>query len=629
MAGAGEVHMRLMGTTDLHVHLHPYDYYTDTPNDAVGLARTAAHIVAARAEAANALLFDDGDFLQGNPMGDYVAQERGLGDGDVHPVIAAMNALGFDAATLGNHEFDYGLDYLERTLRDAAFPVVSANLARTGRDGDLPPIAPPWVILERVVRDGAGARHGLRVGVIGFVPPQIADRDGTPLGDRVRTRDILSAAQEGVPALLAAGADVVVALVHSGIGPVRSEPMGLPESPDASEKAATALAGVPGIDAIFAGHAHLVFPSSDYAGLPGVDVARGTLQGTPAAMAGFWGSHLGVIDLALRRTDGRWRVVDHEVEARPIADRSARQGPVPRVGSVSRILAETQAMHEETLAYVRRPLGRAAAPIHSFFASVTGCGALRLVAEAQAAHVRQQLVGTVHEGLPVLSAVAPFMAGGRGGPDHYVDIPAGPMVLRHAASLYIYPNTVRAVLVTGRQLADWLERSAGQFLGVAPGAADAPLIDREFPCYNFDVIHGVTWRIDLSRPAADGRTGAPGARRVVDLCHHGVPVDPLARFVVATNDYRAGGGGGFAGADGTTTILASPQTNRDIVVRHIAARCEVDPSGESCWSFVPMPGATVTFDTSPNAVRHIGDGPAGLELLGDAPGGFARYRMRL
>ena len=109
-AQANQAHLRIMETTDIHVHVFPYDYYADKPNDTMGLARTASIIDAIRAEAANSMLVDNGDFLQGNPMGDYIAYERGMKDGDVHPIIKAMNTLGYDCSTLGNHEFNYGLD---------------------------------------------------------------------------------------------------------------------------------------------------------------------------------------------------------------------------------------------------------------------------------------------------------------------------------------------------------------------------------------------------------------------------------------------------------------------------------------------------------------------------------------
>ena len=175
-AQANQAHLRIMGTSDLHVHVYPYDYYADRENDTMGLARTAAIVNSIRAEATNAILVDNGDFLQGNPMGDYIAYERGLNDGDVHPVIKAMNALGFDASTLGNHEFNYGLDFLLKALDGAEFPFVCANVTRGALAGN--PVQDelyiePYVILNRELTDGAGETHPIRIGIIGFM--RVAD----------------------------------------------------------------------------------------------------------------------------------------------------------------------------------------------------------------------------------------------------------------------------------------------------------------------------------------------------------------------------------------------------------------------------------------------------------------------
>ena len=210
-AAAGQAHLRIMETTDLHVHVWPYDYYSDKPVDTVGLARTAAHIADIRAEATNALLLDNGDFLQGNPMGDYIAYERGMKDGDMHPVITAMNTVGFDASTLGNHEFNYGLDFLMKSLAGANFPVVSANVVR--ERGASPTadttLVKPYVILDRELTDGAGEKHPIRIGLIGFVPPQIMNWDRKHLEGNVTARDILETARAYVPQMREEGADII------------------------------------------------------------------------------------------------------------------------------------------------------------------------------------------------------------------------------------------------------------------------------------------------------------------------------------------------------------------------------------------------------------------------------------
>ena len=213
-AAAGQAHLRIMETTDLHVHVFPYDYYADKPRDTVGLARSASHIKSIRDEATNSMLVDNGDFLQGNPMGDYIAYERGMKDGDMHPGITAMNAVGFDASTLGNHEFNYGLDFLMKSLAGADFPVVSANVVKEmgGTPTADQTLLKPYVILDRMVTDGAGEAHAIKVGLIGFVPPQIMNWDRKHLEGNVQARDILETARAYVPEMKEAGADIIIAL---------------------------------------------------------------------------------------------------------------------------------------------------------------------------------------------------------------------------------------------------------------------------------------------------------------------------------------------------------------------------------------------------------------------------------
>ena len=222
VAAGNQAHLRLMETTDLHVHIFPYDYYADRPSDTVGLARTAAIIRDFRDQATNSMLIDNGDFLQGNPMGDYIAYERGMKEGDQHPIIQAMNTLGYDASTLGNHEFNYGLDFLFKSLDGANFPVVSANvtkgaLASNPRGDAL--FLKPYVIVDKTIRDGDGNEHPIRVGLIGFVPPQIMTWDRRHLEGNANARDIVQAAEAWVPEMKEAGADIIVALSHSGIDP--------------------------------------------------------------------------------------------------------------------------------------------------------------------------------------------------------------------------------------------------------------------------------------------------------------------------------------------------------------------------------------------------------------------------
>ena len=627
-AASNQAHLRIMETTDIHVNVLPYDYYADKPNDTMGLSRTASLIDAVRKEATNAMLIDNGDLLQGNPMGDYIAYEKGMKDGDLHPVMKGMNLLGYECSTLGNHEFNYGLSFLDKVLAGANFPFVCANLIRgtelaaNPRDDKL--YLKPYVILDKKIKDGSGAEQPIRIGVIGFVPPQIMMWDAKNLEGNVRTRDIVEAAKAWVPEIKEKGADIVIALSHSGIDVKQGDMM---------ENASFFVAGVEGIDAVFTGHQHLVFPGKkDFQELDGVDTKNGTLAGKPAVMGGFWGSHMGLIDLLLESDGGKWKVVSATSEARPIYERVDNK-PKALVEDDQKVVAALKEDHEATLAYVRRPVGKTSAPLYSYFALVADDPSVQIVSQAQTWYLKDLLKETEYKDLPLLSAAAPFKAGGRGGADYYTDVPAGDVAIKNVADLYLYPNTVRAVAISGAQVKEWLEMSAGIFKQVEPGKADQALIDLDFPSYNFDVIDGVTYKIDISKPAKYDSKGAvldAASSRIADLAFDGKPIDPAAKFVVATNNYRAGGGGNFPEINSSKIIFEAPDTNRDVIVRYIIEQGTINPSADANWSFVPLPGTSVIFETGAKAKDYIADlKSVKIEPAGEGEGGFAKYRITL
>lgn len=625
---AAEVRLRILETTDIHMNLLSYDYYQDKDTDQYGLARTISLIRAARAEAPNSLLFDNGDLLQGNPMGDYVAKVQPLKEGAVHPAYRVMNQLGYDAANIGNHEFNYGLDFLRRSLKGANFPYVNANVylddAAKATD-DAHHAFTPFVILERRVVDTQGQSHTLKVGVIGFTPPQILQWDKGNLEGRVVARDVVETARKYVPILRAQGAQLVVVIPHAGFekGPVAA----------LSENAVGALTAVPGVDAVLFGHAHAEFPSKAFAEHPQVNLERGTINGVPAVMPGRWGDHLGVIDLTLDNASGTWKIVDSKASIRPIFDRTVRKSVAAADPLVQQAVGD---VHARTLDYVRNKVAFSSAPIYSYFALVADDPSVQLVSNAQIAYVRRAMQGTDYEKYPVLSAAAPFKTGGRQGWDYYTDIPAGPLAIKNVADLYIYPNTLKAMLLTGAEVREWLEMSAGQFNQINPqGAPQQSLLNESFRSYNFDTLDGVTYSFDVTQPArydVNGKLVAPQAHRVQDLRFQGQPVAPDAKFIVATNNYRAFGGGNFPGLDASKVVLEAPEENRQVLIEYLrmmdmlSSNKQVNPTADANWRIQPVPGVRLTFLSASAAQRYLAGHPK-IQMLKDNGDGSALFEI--
>ncbi|CCJ86260.1 2',3'-cyclic-nucleotide 2'-phosphodiesterase [Cronobacter dublinensis 582] len=520
---AATVDLRILETTDLHSNMMDFDYYKDAPTEKFGLVRTASLINAARQEAVNSVLVDNGDLIQGSPLGDYMAA-KGLKDGDVHPVYKAMNTLDYAVGNLGNHEFNYGLDYLHKALAGANFPYVNANIidAKTQK-----PLFTPYLIKETQVKDKDGKPHTLKIGYIGFVPPQIMTWDKANLSGKVTVNDITETARKYVPQMRAEGADLVVVVAHSGLS---AEPYKA-----LAENSVYYLSQVPGVDAILFGHAHAVFPGKDFATIKGANIAQGTLNGVPAVMPGMWGDHLGIVDLVLNNDGGKWKVTQSKAEARPVYDAQAKKSLAAEDQNLVKVL---KADHDATRDFVGQPVGKSADPMYSYLALVQDDPTVQVVNNAQKAYVEHFIQGDPDLAqLPVLSAAAPFKVGGRkNDPASFVEVEKGQLTLRNAADLYLYPNTLVVVKATGAEVKEWLECSAGQFNQIDVNSAKPqPLPNWDgFRTYNFDVIDGVKYQIDVTQPAKyDGecQTVNPKAERITHLTFNGKPIDPNETFL--------------------------------------------------------------------------------------------------
>lgn len=617
--------LRLLQTTDIHTNIVNYDYYQDKATDEFGLAKTATLIKKAREEAKNSILIDNGDLIQGNPLGDYVAKIDPLKDGEVHPVYKAMNLLGYDAGNIGNHEFNFGLEHLERSLAGAEFPYVNSNVYIDDKDGNPDNDKnkyTPYLILDRTFKDESGKDVQLKVGVIGFVPPKIMQWDKANLEGHVIAKDMVETAKKFVPEMKEKGADIIIAVPHSGIGPVES---GLD-----NENATYQLSKVEGIDALLFGHSHSVFPGPGYEGIEGVDGEKGTINGKPAVMPGYWGNHLGVIDLTLKQENGKWTVAESATSNLPIYDKANKASLADADQSLVDAVKED---HDHTVEWVRSAVGTTTSPIYSFFALVQDDPSIQIVTNAQKWYVENNIKGTEYDGIPVLSAGAPFKAGGRNGSSYYTNIPAGTIAIKNVSDLYIYPNTVNAVLVKGSDVKEWLERSAGQFNQIdANKTEEQPLINEAFPTYNYDVIDGVSYQIDVTQPsryAIDGKLANADSHRIQNLSFNGKPINPEDKFIVVTNNYRASGGGSFPGLDGSNIIINSPDENRQVVINYILSEKTINPAADENWSFAPITGnVNLTFTTSPDA-KPFADKMPNLKFIAAQEDGFAKYSIDL
>ncbi|QTE96598.1 bifunctional 2',3'-cyclic-nucleotide 2'-phosphodiesterase/3'-nucleotidase [Shewanella algae] len=597
------VDLRVLETTDLHTNIMDYNYYSGKEDPTIGLARTASLIHAARKEVTNTVLVDNGDLLQGSPMGDYMAKV-GIADGEVHPAYKAMNLLDYAVGNIGNHEFNYGLDFLEKSLAGAQFPYVNANVYCDADDcwkglkkGDN--LFTPYLIKETEVKDTDGNSHKLKIGYIGFVPPQIMLWDKQNLTGKVRAESIVESAKKFVPQMKAEGADIIIAIPHSGIGSTEN-----PGDPDA-ENATYALTYVDGIDAIMFGHSHSIFPDARYADLPNTDVEKGLLNGVPAVMPGRWGDNMGLVDFKLQRKDGKWTVLSARTEARPIYDGANK---TPLVEADKDIHDAVELEHQGTIAFVEQPIGVAAADMFSFLTLVQDDPTVQIVSDAQIANVKAKLPEAL-KSLPVLSAAAPFKAGGRhsttSDADQYVMVDKGPLTFKNAADLYLYPNTMVAVKVNGAELKDWLECSANQFNQIDPASTEPQeLVNYNHPTYNFDVIDGVTYKIDVTQPSKYDRDCAlvnADASRIVDLAFtdsEGTVYtgENLAakEFIVASNNYRAFGGK-FAGTGSEHVVLELPDTNREALAAYITEQSKYNPETDKYDAMV-NPTADYNWD---------------------------------
>lgn len=521
---AAEGRLVLMGTTDLHGWILPYDYYTGQRTDN-GLAALAPLIDSVRAaNARRTVLVESGDLLQGNPM-DFVY--RRLAEGEDHPLVRAMNLVGYDAAAIGNHEFNYGIEHLERSAAGARFPFISANIYRAGTDQHA---YRPYTIVERTV----GGRT-VRIGITAVTPPGVLIWDRDNVQGRLDFREIVSSVRPVVARMRGEGADIVMVAAHSGLEGSSYDTLATGVPP---ENASSAMARqVPGIDVIFMGHTHR-------------EVADTTINGVLVQQAKNWGTSLAVAELDLRWEGDRWTI-------------ASKRGRIlrPAPGTTSpRLEAALADAHERTRAYVAQVIGTSTEVWTSELARTRDTPILDLINDVQ-----MRVTGAD------LSAASAFSLTSR--------IPQGPVTVADVAGLYIYDNTLKVIRISGGQLRAYLEKSAEYYLP-CPGQACERLTNPSVAGYNYDVVSGVDYTLDLTRPVG---------QRVTRLERNGRAVTAADSFTIAINNYRASGSGGFSMLIGAPVVYDRGEGIRDLLIEDIRRRGTLRPSDvfRRSWEIVP------------------------------------------
>ncbi|MFJ6630394.1 bifunctional metallophosphatase/5'-nucleotidase [Streptomyces sp. NPDC091376] len=536
----------VMGTTDLHGNVFNWDYFTDKEFDDkahndVGLAKISTLVNQVREDKGrrNTLLIDAGDTIQGTQLSYYYAKVDPITAhrGPVHPMAQAMNAIGYDAAALGNHEFNYGIPVLRKFQEQCDFPLLGANAldAKTLR-----PAFPPYSMHRLCTPHG----RDVKVAVLGLTNPGIAIWDKANVSGKMVFPGLEEQAAKWVPKLRSMGADVVIVSAHSGSSGTSSYGDQLPYVENA---AALVAEQVPGIDAILVGHAHTEI--AEY-----VVTNKGT--GKPVVLSEplKWGQRLTLFDFDLVWERGRWTVA--KVGAKVLDSNTVAEDP-----KITGLLSDE---HRKVVAYVNQVIGTSTAAMTTAEAPWKDEPIIDLINHVQAETVKAALAGGQYAALPVLSQASCF--------SRTAAIPAGQVTIRDAAGLYPFENTLEARLMTGAQLKDYLEYSARYYVQTPAGAPvdTAKLTNADgTPDYNYDAVSGLTYEIDIAKPAGS---------RIVNLSFEGAPLDPAARFVLAVNNYRASGGGAFPHVAKAEQLWANSEEIRNTIIQWVQAKGTVDPA---------------------------------------------------
>ncbi|MEV0226575.1 5'-nucleotidase C-terminal domain-containing protein [Streptomyces sp. NPDC050704] len=537
--------LTVMGTTDLHGHVFNWDYfkdaeYKDAAGNAQGLARISTLVSKLRKERGrcNTLLIDAGDTIQGTPLTYYYAKVDPITaeGGPVHPMAQAMNAIGYDAVALGNHEFNYGIETLRKFEEQCDFPLLGANAldAKT-----LKPAFPPY-FMKKFHVPGAPP---VKVAVLGLTNPGIAIWDKAYVQGKLTFPGLEEQAAKWVPKLRSMGADVVVVSAHSGSSGTSSYGDQLPY---VENSAGLVAQQVPGIDAILVGHAHVEIPELK---VTNEKSGKTVVLSEPLAYA----ERLSLFDFELVFEKGRWSV--ESVAASVLNSNAVADDP-----KITKLLKDE---HDVVVAYVNQVVGTATETLTTVEARYKDAPIIDLITRVQEDVVRAALVGTEYASLPVIAQASPF--------SRTSEIPAGDVTIRDLSGLYVFDNTLVAKLMTGAQLRAYLEYSAEYFVQTAAGAAVDPAKLTNAgnrPDYNYDYVSGLTYDIDIAQAAGS---------RIKNLSYNGAALDDAQRFVLAVNNYRANGGGAFPHVASAQELWAESTEIRTRIAEWATEKGVLDP----------------------------------------------------
>jgi 2',3'-cyclic-nucleotide 2'-phosphodiesterase/3'-nucleotidase len=521
-AAPARAHIVILSTTDMHGRIFPIDYYTNK-YDNVGIAKVATLVNEARKNDPDLLLLDSGDTIQGTPL-EYFHNKRNNTPPD--PMMLTMNTLHYDAMAVGNHEYNFGLQVLNKARSEAKFPWLSANTYDQGTDKTH---YPPYIIKEV---------QGVRIGILGLTTPGIPNWENPPNYAGLEFHETVSEAKKWVPVLRdKEKADVVVIAMHMGIEEDLRTGITNPSSVP-NENAAVAIARqVPGVDVILMGHTHR-------------EITDLIVNGVLLTQANRWASHVARVDLYLDRDNsGHWQLVAKSARTIPVTEKTEIDPEIAKLG---------EPYDNETQAWLGRSIGESSEELTAGGCRFHDSAVIDLIQRVQ-----------LEAGNADVSLAACFNDRAR--------IPKGAVTVRDIAGLYEYENTLVTLELTGQQLKDALEHSARYFKEYQPGKSLNDLIDTRIPGYNFDVAQGVSYDIDLTKPMG---------QRIQNLTFKGQPLAPTRKLRVVTNNYRLNGGGGFTMFKDAPVIYRSSAEVRELIIDWVEKNKQVPAQTDNNWRIV-------------------------------------------